>query len=352
MGYDTTTVLERLAAFPRILLAHLPTPLERLENLSGQLGGPRIWVKRDDATGLAFGGNKARKLEFILADARAHGADTVVTWAGLQSNWCRQTAAAAAHLGMRAVLVLFHKPPFEGAVDGNLLLDRMLGAEVHIVPAEGRRTMAWEEVAEWVEPVVAVEAAAGRKVYVAPVGGSMPDGSMQEPWGALGYLEAWREIHRQAQEEGVSFDAVVHATGSGATQAGLLVGARTLDPGTRVIGVSVSEDAATLGGWVRIIADRTLGLLGVAERVEEDEIDVRDSYVGAGYGHMGLEVGETLRLLASTEGLLLDPVYTGKAMTGLLDMVRQGEFTADSDVLFIHTGGTPALFPYRDDLGG
>ncbi len=351
MAGQKASPFERLAEFPRIPLAHLPTPLERLDTLSGQLGGPRIWVKRDDATGLAFGGNKARKLEFILADAQTHGADTVVTWAGLQSNWCRQTAAAAARLGMRAVLVLFHKPPFEGAVDGNLLLDRMLGAEVHIVPAEGRRTMAWEEVAEWVEPVVAVEAAAGRKVYVAPVGGSMPDGSMQEPWGALGYLEAWREIHRQAQQQGVSFDAVVHATGSGATQAGLLVGARTLDPGTRVIGVSVSEDAATLGGWVRIIADRTLGLLGVAERVEEDEIDVRDSYVGAGYGHMGPEVGETLRLLASTEGLLLDPVYTGKAMTGMLDMVRQGEFAADSDVLFIHTGGTPALFPYREALG-
>ncbi len=352
MGFDTTAVLERLAAFPRVPLAHLPTPLERLENLSARLGGPRIWVKRDDATGLAFGGNKARKLEFILADAQAQGADTVVTWAGIQSNWCRQTAAAAARLGMRAVLVLFHKPPFEGAVDGNLLLDRMLGAEVHIVPAEGRRTMAWEEVAEWVEPVVAAEEAAGRKVYIAPVGGSMPDGSMQEPWGALGYLEAWRELHEQAKERDVRFVTVVHATGSGATQAGLLVGARIMDPQTRIIGVSVSEDAATLGGWVRTIADRTLGLIGREEQVRKDEIDVRDTYVGAGYGHMSSEVAETLRLLASTEGLLLDPVYTGKAMTGLLDMVRQGEFAADSDVLFVHTGGTPALFPYRDDLGG
>ncbi len=352
MPEERDLLLQRFDTFPRLHLAHLPTPLERLDGLGARLEGPILWMKRDDATGLAFGGNKARKLEYILADAQAQGADTIVTWAGVQSNWCRQTAAAAARLGMRAVLVLFRKPPFETADDGNLLLDRLLGAEIHLVEAEGRKTMAWAEVRPWLDPIVEAERAAGRRVYVVPVGGSMPEADMHEPCGALAYLEAFRELYGQAVALGVHFDAVVHATGSGATQAGLLIGARLLSPETRIVGVSVSEDAATLGGWVRTIADRTLALLGSSERIGADEVEVLDGYVGAGYGHMGQEVAETLRLLASTEGVLLDPVYTGKAMTGLLDLVRRGEFARGSNVLFIHTGGTPALFPYREGLTG
>jgi L-cysteate sulfo-lyase len=352
MPQDRDLLLQRFDTFPRLHLAHLPTPLERLEALNARLEGPTLWMKRDDATGLAFGGNKARKLEYILADAQARGADTIVTWAGVQSNWCRQTAAAAARLGLRAVLVLFRKPPFATADDGNLLLDRLLGAEVHLIEAEGRKTMAWTEVRSWLEPIVKAEQAAGHRVYVVPVGGSMPDADMKEPWGALAYLEAFREVHGQATALGVHFDAVVHATGSGATQAGLLIGARLLSPGTRIIGVSVSEDAATLGGWVRTIADRTLALLGSDEKVGAEEVEVLDGYVGAGYGHMGPEVAATLRLLASTEGVLLDPVYTGKAMTALLDLVGRGVFTSGQNVLFIHTGGTPALFPYREGLSG
>ena len=342
---------ERLHAFDRVALTHLPTPLEGLPALSRRVGIMRAYVKRDDQTGLAFGGNKARKLELIMADALRQGADSVVTWAGLQSNWCRQTAAAAAHLGLRCVLVLLKKPGFPVGYDGNLLLDRILGADVRIVDAEESRSfLELAPVADLVEPVVDEERRAGRTPYLAPIGGSLTEGSMGAPLGALAYVRAFLELRRQAEEAGIAVDAVVHATGSGSTQAGLLVGAKLVSPETKIIGISVTAERRTVAEYVAGIADRTLEALGVVERVSPGEVIVLDDYLAEGYGILNDQVRDAVTLLAREEGLLLDPVYTGKAMAGMMDLASRGYFRGGKEVVFLHSGGTPALFPYRDGL--
>jgi len=345
-----TSLAGRLAELPRLPLAPLPTPLERLDRLSADLGID-LWMKRDDQTGLAFGGNKTRKLEFVMADAREQGCDTIVTWAGLQSNWCRQTAAAACRLGMGCVLVLFRRQTQPDAVDGNLLLDHLLGADVRVVPAESvEKYMAYDDVSGVLDPIASELQAAGRVPYIAPIGGSVCEASMHLPWGAVGYVDAAIETVAQANEAGVDFDAVVFATGSGGTQAGLVVGWKALSPDTRVIGVSVSETKAEMEALVGPAAEATADLLELALTVEAGDVDVREEYLGEGYGVLDDDVREAVRYVARGEGILLDPVYTGKAMAGLTDLVARGDLPHGSRVLFWHTGGTPALFPYRDGL--
>ncbi len=345
------TLKTRLDAFDRVVLTHLPTPLERLPALSRRVGTLNIHVKRDDQTGLAFGGNKARKLELIMADALRQRADSVVTWAGLQSNWCRQTAAAAARLGLRSVLVLVKKPGFPVGWDGNLLLDRILGADVRVVEAEqGRSFLELALVADFVEPVVDEERKAGRTPYLAPIGGSLTEGSMSAPLGALSYVRAFVELHEQAADLGISLDSVVHATGSASTQAGLVVGAKLLSPGTRIVGISVAADRETVAGYVDVIGNQTLAALGVDDRVAPEEVIVLDDYLAEGYGILNEPVRDAISLVAREEGLLLDPVYTGKAMVGMLDLAGRGWFREGESVVFMHTGGTPALFPYREGL--
>ncbi len=345
------TVRQRLASFPRIRLTHLPTPLEPMDSLSRELGGVRLHIKRDDQTGLAFGGNKARKLEFIMADVLRKRADTVVTWAGVQSNWCRQTAAAAARLGLRSVLVLLKKPTSAIVSDGNLLIDQVFGAEIRVVEPEGERNfLELGGVEDLVLPVVEEERAAGRQVYLAPVGGSIPEGSMDVPLGAFGYVEAFLELFEQAQELGLPLDTVILATGSAGTQAGLLVGAKLVSPQTRVVGISVAGETTQVSEYVRAIADRVLEELGSSERVAQAEVTVLDEYLGEGYGMMNQGVADAIRMTARQEGVLLDPVYTGKSMWGLIDLVRKGQVGAGESVVFLHTGGTPALFPYREEI--
>jgi len=345
------TLKERLDAFDRVVLTHLPTPLEALPALSRRMSGVSVLVKRDDQTGLAFGGNKARKLDLILADALRQRADSVVTWAGVQSNWCRQTAAGAARLGLRCVLVLLKKPGFPVGWDGNLLLDRILGADVRVVEAEaGRSFLELAPVADLVEPVVEEERSAGRTPYLAPIGGSLTEGSMSAPLGALAYVRAFLELYEQAAERGVALGSVVHATGSASTQAGLLVGAKLISPHTRIVGISVAADRKTVSAYVRAIAGQTLEALGVGEAVAAEEVIVLDEYLAAGYGVLDGEVRNAISLLAREEGLLLDPVYTGKAMAGMLDLAGRGYFREGESVVFVHTGGTPALFPYREGL--
>jgi D-cysteine desulfhydrase family pyridoxal phosphate-dependent enzyme len=347
----TNTLRAATASFPRVSLAHLPTPLERLASASQQLQGIDLFVKRDDQTGLAFGGNKARKLEFIMADAQRQESDSIITWAGIQSNWCRQTAAAARMLEMRAILVLFQQDTAPAAVDGNLLLDRILDADVRVVPADSvGKVMELEGVRSVIDPIVEEEREAGRSPYVAPIGGSMAEGSMTEPWGAVGYVNAVIEIVEQATELGVTFDSIVMATGSGATQAGLLVGVKALSPYTRVIGISVSETTAEMSAMVRAIVDPTIDLLGLDLQIADHEIIVLEDYLAEGYGILNDDVTRALRFVAETQGILLDPVYTGKAMAGLLDLVDRGYIEKDEKVLFLHSGGTPALFPYRDGI--
>jgi len=344
-------LLARLDAIPRIPLSHLPTPLEEMKGVSRKLEGVTLYVKRDDQTGLAFGGNKARKLEHLMADVVARGADSVVTWAGVQSNWCRQVAAACARLGIRPVLVLLRKPGIPLEEDGNLLLDRLFNAEIRVVDApEGKSFLELENVKELVQPVMEEERAAGRTPYLAPVGGSLLEGDMIRPLGALGYVRAFAEIMEQASDMGFTPDTVLLATGSAGTQAGLLVGAKILSPSTRVVGISVAGSTEDVSGYVKSIAAATLDELDAPGPVMDDEVVVLDDYLAEGYGVLNDQITQAIGLVAREEGLLLDPVYTGKSMAGLLDLAGKGFFQDGEKVVFIHTGGTPAIFPYREGL--
>jgi L-cysteate sulfo-lyase len=322
----------RLDELPRVSLAHLPTPLESAPSLTRALGGPRLFIKRDDCTGLAGGGNKVRKLEFIVGDALARGADVLITEGGMQSNHCRQTAAAAAKTGMECVLVLSpaHTPGFTG----NLLLDEILGARVVAVARGADRRPAMEQIARGLR-------AAGRRPYVIPTGGSTGIG-------ALGYVDALRELETQARALDVAFDAIVFCSGSGGTHGGLAAGAKLLGSPTRLIGISDGEPRAALVEMVLRVVREVAGVLGVRLAFSADEIVVHDEYAREGYGVPNAAMVEAVRLVARTEGTLLDPVYSGKAMAGLIDLVRTGRFAKDQAVAFIHTGGTPALFAYAD----
>ena len=338
---------KRINRFRAVKLAHLPTPLERMKTLSSRLNGPRLYVKRDDQTGLAFGGNKARKLEFIFADALAKKSDVFITSAGVQSNWCRQTAAAAQGLGIRPILVLFKRAEEHAAYDGNLLLDFILDADIRIIELREEEEIDTEEI---ISKIAEEEREKGHNPYIAPVGGSRVGGSMTEPRGAISYTKAFLEIYREARQRKVKIDAVVLATGSGGTQAGLVVGAKALGTETRIIGISVSREKAPSQENVSAIANNTARALGLRMTVSPEEVIVFDDYVGEGYGILNQETADAVRLVAKTEGILLDPVYTGKAMAGLIDLKRKGYFKKDDVVVFLHTGGTPALFVYREKL--
>jgi L-cysteate sulfo-lyase len=320
-----------LDRFPRVSLAHIPTPLEELRNLTTLLGGPRLLIKRDDSTGLALGGNKVRKLEFLMADALANHADTIITTGMVQSNHCRQTAAAAAKLQMECVIMLVGEEP---KLDkGNLLLDHLLGAEIRFIST---RMDAAEEMAR-----VAYDLrAGGARPYIIPGGGSNEIGS-------LGYVVLAKEIHKQTSELDFSPDYVIAASSSGGTQAGLVVGFEDIDSPTRVLGVSVGPTKNDLENNVYKLARRTAKFVGLGRSVPRRNVISYDNYVGAGYGVPTAGMLEAIGLLASTEGILLDPVYTGKAMAGLIDLVRKCHFTAQDTVIFIHTGGIPAIFAYE-----
>lgn len=317
----------------RISLTCLPTPLHDLERLGRALRGPRIWVKRDDLTGLALGGNKVRKLEYLIADALQLKATTVITGGAGQSNHARQTAAAAARYGLRCILVLGGMAP--PTLTGNLLLDRLFGAHLRWAGDRDLYT-AMDEAAQ-------EEQAAGRTPYIIPVGGS-------NVIGASAYVAAVQELAKQAAQLSLRIDHIVVASGSGGTQAGLVVGARAVNFGGRITGISVSQPTATFKAGILDLARLTAAHLDLRFDIAPDDVQVNDSYLGAGYGVMGEPEREAIALLARTEGLLLDPVYTGRAMAGLLDLIRRGEITHKETVLFWHTGGVPALFAYGDQL--
>jgi L-cysteate sulfo-lyase len=317
----------------RVSIAHLPTPLEPLSRLTAQLGGPELWIKRDDQTGLATGGNKARKLEFLVADALAHGADTLITAGAAQSNHARQTAAAAAKCGLACTLALRgEEPPL---MQGNLLLDRLLGAEV-VWAADRPLEDAMARVAKELR-------AMGRCPYVVPYGGS-------NPIGASGYAAAMEEFLTQCTERELHFDHIVLASSSGGTQAGLMVGARALAYGGRVLGISVDQEAGTLRHRLADLATATADHLGLALAFTPEDFDVDDGYLGGGYGVVGELERAAIRTLARTEGVLLDPVYTGRAFGGLLDLARRGEVGQHERVLFWHTGGTAGVFGYGEEI--
>jgi len=318
---------------PRYSLAFLPTPIQALPRLSAELGGPHLWIKRDDQTGLAGGGNKTRKLEFLIADALAQGADTVLTTGATQSNHCRQTAAAAARAGLACHLVLSGTPPAQ--VNSNLLLDRLLGATLHWTTREKRLT----RLSELTEEL----RAAGRRPYLITYGGS-------NAVGATGYALAIEELQTQVQALGLKLDAIVCASSSGGTQAGLVAGAWILGWDVPILGISVDEPEIKLQAKVADLATRTATHLGQSHTFDPTDIQVNDNYLGGGYGVMSDLERDAIKLLAQTEAVLLDPVYTGRAFGGLADLIRHDAFGPNQNVLFWHTGGTPGLFAYADEL--
>jgi len=341
---------KKIASFPRTELIHRPTPLRRLDRLTAELGGPAVWIKRDDLTGMAFGGNKSRKLEFIIPDALRQGADTIITWASLQSNWCMQTATAARRVGLHPILLLFKTSDQAADCDGNLLLDYILGADVRIQEAPKGKIVSEEHVHRVLEETAGQVRNSGHHPYIVAVGGSMPGWSMAQPLGAIAYAEAFVEAFEQAEQAGAVITHIVHATGSGATQAGLLAGSKAAPAGVQVLGISVSEGKDIFVPIVEKISKETEKALSMDLGIVPSDIIVLDEYVKEGYGIVNQETANAVRLVFQTEGIVLDPVYTGKAMAGLIDLARKGRFRKEDNVLFFHTGGTPALFPYREPM--
>jgi D-cysteine desulfhydrase family pyridoxal phosphate-dependent enzyme len=313
-----------MKTIPRLNFAHLPTPIEPLPRLSERLGGPKLLVKRDDQTGLAFGGNKTRKLEFLVAEAQAQGARTLITAGAVQSNHCRQTAAASARFGFDCILVLAGEPP--STPSANLFLDGLFGAKVVWAGSRENRDRLLEETFESASEN-------GQKPYLVPYGGS-------NPTGVLGYVFAMEECLQQGSPP----DWIVCASSSGGTQAGLVLGARTFGYAGQILGISVDEPRGILQERVAALASETSKRLGKMIDLTPDEVQANDEYASPGYGILTAAEREAISLFARSEGLLLDPVYTGRAAAGLVDLIRKGFFGKNETVLFWHTGGTPALF--------
>lgn len=330
-----------LADFPRVRLSFLPTPLEPLPRLSEELGGPGIWIKRDDCTGLGGGGNKVRKLEFLMAAARDQEADTVITAGAVQSNHARLTAAAAAKLGMTCHLMLEDiaadtDRDYRG--NGNVLLDRIYGAQLHLLPSDSDLELAIESLVDELRET-------GNKPYVIAGGGSTA-------LGALGYVDCAFELVKQAREQQLSIDHVVLATGSGGTQAGLLAGLHLQRSSMGVLGICTSRSAEEQQEKVGKLCDETLELLECTRPLPREAIRTNGDHVGQGDGIPTRGMIKAVSRAARSEGLLLDPVYTGKAMAGLVELVSQGEFTSDDNVVFLHSGGSQTLFGYRSTFDG
>ncbi|MFS0553414.1 D-cysteine desulfhydrase [Brevibacillus sp. 179-C9.3 HS] len=319
--------------FQRRIYTHGHTPIERLDRLSTELGGPTISIKRDDMLGLTAGGNKTRKLEYLVAAAIKQGADTLITCGAIQSNHCRLTLAAAVREGLRCQLVLSapETGDYNSQASGNHLLFHLLGAEkIEIIPADGDLLAAMDVLADGLSKE-------GRKPYLIPVGGSNEVGS-------LGYMACAEEIEQQAWETTTPYDYVVTATGSGGTQAGLLAGFMARQSNTQVIGINVSRDRAAQEAKVLDLLRSTAALVGLQGDIRAEAVQCDDRFVGPGYAIPTDGMIEAVQLVARTEGILLDPVYTGKAMAGLIGLIREGRFSRNDHVLFLHTGGAPALY--------
>jgi D-cysteine desulfhydrase family pyridoxal phosphate-dependent enzyme len=318
-----------MKTLPRLRLAHLPTPIEVMPRLTARLRGPRLLVKRDDQTGLAFGGNKTRKLEFLLADAQANGAKTLITAGAVQSNHCRQTAAAAANYGLDCILVLAGEPAERESA--NFLLDQILGAEI----VWGN----WDTRDQDLHDAFDQAWKAGRRPYLVPYGGS-------SPIGAAAYAYAIQEM----LEQNTNPDWIVFASSSGGTQAGMVAGACLYDYAGRILGISVDEPEDVLRERVSNLANGVIERLESTSTFEPEDVLVNSDYAGPGYGVLTDRERQAISLFAKTEGLLLDPVYTGRAAAGLIDLIQRRFFRPDEVVLFWHTGGTPALFAekYQD----
>ena len=328
-----------LSRFPRISLAHLPTPLEFLPRISKYLGGPNIYVKRDDCTGLGIGGNKTRKLEFLIADALEKKATVVITPGAVQSNHVRQTAAAACKVGMKCELV-FSKI-FENSSDpylnsGNVFLDKIFGANIREIDKDSDVNIVMEKVVEELREQ-------GEIPYIIPSGGS-------NPIGALGYVDCALEIIQQANESRLVIDHIIHATGSAGTQAGLISGLKAMNSGIPLLGMGVFAHKSYIEKRVYKLACETVEYMGVPGIVGSNDVVANCDYVGDGYGIPTKEMNDAVIMLARLEGILLDPVYTGKGFAGMIDLIAGNYFDKSGNIVFIHTGGSPGLFAYQDQL--
>ncbi len=317
----------------KLPIAHLPTPIEPMERLSKHLNGPQLFIKRDDQTGLAMGGNKTRKLEFLVAEAMAQGCDHLITVGAPQSNHCRQTAAAAAQYGLGCSLVLKGTAP--ETTTGNLLLNKLLGAHLYWTSEQ--------EVSEAMNEVAAEVQAMGRQPYIIPLGGS-------NVLGATSYVAAMDELTQQLTQMQLNIDFILFASSSGGTQAGLTLGGMAYGFTGSILGISVDHPARALQTQAAALATATATHLGLGTISVADKVEVNDDYVGGGYAVLTAAEREAIELTAQKEGILLDPVYTGKAMAGMIDLIRWGAFTRGQKLLFWHTGGSPALFAYADQL--
>ena len=337
-GAPVAALEARLARFPRLGLAHLPTPLEPMRRLAEHLGGPRLWVKREDCTGVGLGGNKLRKLDYVLREALDAGADTLVSGGVVQSNSQRQVAAAAARLGLRCHLVVYHgrlaPPTPDYETSGNALLNRLFGAELHPLDWSGDRNRA-------IEALAAKLAAAGRRPYVVPYG-------VSNALGAVGYASTIAEIARQSAGLGFTPRAIVHCSGSAGTQAGLVLGASLALPETEIVGIDIDAEPE------RVRADVLRYGVAAAELLQApfsaDRVEVVAGHAGPAYGVPHAATIEAIRLGGRLEALVLDPVYSAKGLAGLIALIHGGRWRPGDDVVFIHTGGAPALFAYEKAL--
>lgn len=328
-----------LDRFPRLRFAHLPTALEPMDNLSAALGGPRIWIKRDDCTGLAGGGNKTRKLEFLMAEAQAEKAQAIITHGATQSNHVRQTAAIAAKLGMQCHLLLEDRTGFSNedyVHNGNVLLDQLFNATVRRCESGTDMNQAMQDAADELRK-------SGLRPYIMPGGGS-------NEVGALGYVHAADELLTQAHSSGLEMDHIVLASGSAGTHAGMLAGLVALGSQIPILGIGVRAPKEVQERNVFALTQRVLTLLESPTPLSRNQVVANCNYVGEGYGMLTEGSLEAIKLLANLEGILIDPVYTGKAMAGLVDLVRKGSFPSAKNIIFIHTGGSQALFGYRNLL--
>jgi L-cysteate sulfo-lyase len=330
---------DRLAIFPRLGLASLPTPLEPMKRLTAHLGGPRLWVKREDATGPGFGGNKLRKLDYVLHEAVLSSADTIVSGGVVQSNSQRQVAAVAAKLGLACHLAVYHgrlEPPTpEYKASGNAFLNRLFGAHLHDVPWTGDRNAA-------IRTLVGDLEAKGHRPYFVPYG-------VSNALGAVAYASTISEIEAQTAELGFAPAAIVHCTGSAGTQAGLVVGAALAMAETRIVGIDIDAEPERVRADVVRFAQEASNLLDIP--FDDAAVEVIAGHAGPAYGVPHEATIEAIRLAGRLEALPLDPVYSGKGLAGLIALIRQGRWRKDEDVIFLHTGGAPALFAYQGALG-
>ncbi len=326
-----------LAQFPRRRYTSYKTPIEFLPNFTKALGGPNIYIKRDDLLGLTMGGNKTRKLEFLMAEALNEGANTILTCGAVQSNHCRLTLAAAVKEGLKCQLILEERVPgsYNKEASGNNYLFNLLGVEdVHIVQGGSDMMAELEKLAEKLR-------AEGKKPYIVPGGGSNVIGS-------LGYVACAQEITEQMFDMNLNFDHVVTCSGSGGTHAGLIAGFKGNNVHIPIIGLSVGKEKVTQANNIVKLLDKLCVKLEMDNPATKDDVVVLDDYVGPGYGLPTEEMVEAIQLLSRTEGILTDPVYTGKVLAGMIDLVRKGTFKDTDNILFIHTGGSPALYAYEE----